>query len=85
MNVCGEFNATTRYKQTVYRFDVILISGNTSNLLARDVAVNKGLVKRLDQIGSSKPASIGLMKTERTGSVGEPLTDCAQGWAVRKQ
>ena len=44
--------------------DVIVISGNTSNLLARDVAVNMGLVKRLDQIGSSKPASIGLMKTE---------------------
>ena len=22
---------------------------------------------------------------ERTGSVGELLTDCAQGWAVRKQ
>ena len=64
MNACGKFNATTRYKQTVYRFDVIVISGNTSNLLARDVAVNMGLVKRLDQIGSSKPASIGLMKTE---------------------
>ena len=64
VNACGKFNATTRYKQTVYRFDVIVISGNTSNLLARDVAVNMGLVKRLDQIGSSKPASIGLMKTE---------------------
>ena len=64
MNACGKFNATTRYKQTVYRFDVIVISSNTSNLLARDVAVNMGLVKRLDQIGSSKPASIGLMKTE---------------------
>ena len=43
---------------------MIVISGNTSNLLARDVAVNLGLVKRLDEIGSSKPASIGLMKTE---------------------
>ena len=64
VNACGKFNATTRYKQTVYRFDVIVISGNTTNLLARDVAVNMGLVKRLDQIGSSKPASIGLMKTE---------------------
>ena len=64
VNACGKFNATTRYKQTVYRFDVIVISGNTSNLLARDVAVNTGLVKRLDEIGSSKPASIGLMKTQ---------------------
>ena len=63
VNACGKFNATTRYWQTVYRFDVIVISGNTTNLLARDVAVNMGLVKRLDQIGSSKLASIGLMKT----------------------
>ena len=60
VNACGKFNATTRYKQTVYRFDVIVISDNTSNLLARDVAVNK----RLDEIDSSKPASIGLMKTQ---------------------
>ena len=64
VNACGKFNATTRYKQTVYRFDVIVISGNTSNLLARDVAVNMGLAKQLDQIGWSKPASIGLMNTE---------------------
>ena len=64
VNACGKFNATTRYKQTVYRFDVIVISGNTTNLLARDVAVNMGLVKRLDQIGSSRLASIGWMKTE---------------------
>ena len=64
VNACGKFSATTRYKQTIYRFDLIVIAGNTSTLLARDVAVNMGLVKRLDQIGSSKPASIGLMKTE---------------------
>ena len=48
VNACGKFNATTRYKQTVYRFDVIVIPGNTTNLLARDVAVNMGLVKRLE-------------------------------------
>ena len=64
VNACGIFNATTRHKQTVYRFDVIVISGNASNLLARYAAVNMGLIKRLDQIGLSKPASIGLMKKE---------------------
>ena len=64
VSACGKSNSTTRYKQTVYRFDAIVISGNTSNLLARNGAVNMGLVKRPDQIGSSKPASIGLMKTE---------------------
>ena len=59
----AKFNATTRHKQAVYRFDVIVISGDTSNL-ARDVSVNMGLVKRLDQICWSKPASIGLTKTD---------------------
>ena len=29
--------------------------------------------------------SLCRLDLERTGSVGEPLTDCAQGWAVRKQ
>ena len=29
--------------------------------------------------------SLCLLNPERTGSVGECLTDCAQGWAVRKQ
>ena len=30
-------------------------------------------------------ASLCRLDLERTGSVGEPLTDCAQEWAVRKQ
>ena len=29
--------------------------------------------------------SLCRLDLERTGSVGEPLTDCAQGWAVQKQ
>ena len=32
------------------------------------------------EMAESLPAGSG-----RTGSVGEPLSDCAQGWAVRKQ
>ena len=34
------------------------------------------------EVAESLPAGSGL---ERTGSVGELLTDCAQEWAVRKQ
>ena len=40
------------------------------------------LERRPDRRASLRQVGLDL---ERTGSVGEPLTDCAQGWAVRKQ
>ena len=64
LKAVGEFSATARYKQTVYRFDVIVIAGDTSNLLARDVAVDMGLVQRIEVVTDKQSAAIGLMKTD---------------------
>ena len=64
----GQFMAVTKHRNTVYRFNVIVIEGEkTTNLLSRDVAADMGLVCRLEQVGASgddDDARIGLMKTE---------------------
>ena len=63
----GQFMAVTKHRTTVYRFNVIVIEGDTmTNLLSRDVAADMGLVCRLEQVDGSggDNARIGLMKTE---------------------
>ena len=63
----GQFMAVTKHRNTVYRFNVIVIEGEKmTNLLSRDVAAEMGLVCRLEQVDASgdDDARIGLMKTE---------------------
>ena len=63
----GQFMAVTKHRDTVYRFNVIVIEGEKmTNLLSRDVAADLGLVCRLEQVDASgdDDARIGLMKTE---------------------
>ena len=59
--------AVMKHRNTVYRFNVIVIEGETlTNLLSRDVAADMGLVCPLEQVDASgdDDARIGLMKTE---------------------
>ncbi|KAK2172476.1 hypothetical protein NP493_958g00015 [Ridgeia piscesae] len=63
----GQFMAVTKHRNTVYRFNVIVIEGEKiTNLLSQDVAADMGLVCRLEQFDASgdDDARIGLMKTE---------------------
>ena len=63
----GQFMAVTKHRNTVYRFNVIVIEGEKmTNLLSRDVAADMGLVCRLEQVDTlgDDDARIGLMKTE---------------------
>ncbi|KAK2173586.1 hypothetical protein NP493_866g01020 [Ridgeia piscesae] len=63
----GQFMAVTKHRNTVYRFNVIIIEGEKmTNLMSRDVAADMGLVCRLEQVDASgdDDARIGLMKTE---------------------
>ena len=61
-----QFMAVTKHRNTVYRFNVIVIEGEKmTNLLSRDVAADMGVVCRLEQVDASgDDARIGLMKTE---------------------
>ena len=76
----GQFMAVTKHRNTVYRFNVIVIEEEKiTNLLSRDVAADMGLVCGLEQVDRTgdDDARIGLMKTEpitiklKTGA--EPL------------
>ena len=50
----GQFMAVTKHRNTVYRFNVIVIEGEKmTNLLSRDVASDMGLVCRLEQVDAS--------------------------------
>ena len=63
----GQFMAVTKHRNTVYRFNVIVIEWvKITNLLSRDVAADLGLVCRLEQVDASgdDDARFGLMKTE---------------------
>ena len=63
----GQFMAVTKHRNTVYRFNVIVIEGEKiTNLLSRDVVADMGHVCRLEQVDASgdDDARIGLMKTE---------------------
>ena len=63
----GQFSSITKQRNTVYRFNVIVIEGEKiTNLLSRDVASNMGLVCRLELVDASgdNDARICLMKTE---------------------
>ena len=63
----GQFMGVMKHRNTVYRFNVIVIEGEKmTNLLPRDVAADMGLVCRLEQVDASGDADgrIGLMKTE---------------------
>ena len=66
LKACGQFLAITKHKNTVYRFNIIVIEGqNVINLLSRDVATDMELVCRLEQINASDTdTGIGLMKTD---------------------
>ena len=66
LKACGQFLAITKHKNTVYRFNIIVIAGqNAINLLSRDVATDMELVCRLEQINTSDTdTKIGLMKTD---------------------
>ena len=66
LKACGQFLAITKHKNTVYRFNIIVIEGqNAINLLSRDVATDMELVCRLEQINASDTdTGIGLMKTD---------------------
>ena len=64
-----QFMAVTKHRNTVYRFNVIVIEAEKmTNLLSRDVAADMGLVCRLEQVDVSgdDDAIICLMKTELT-------------------
>ena len=63
----GQFMAVTKHRNTIYRFNVIVIEGVTmTNLLSRVVAADMGLVCRLEQVDApgDDDTRIGLMKTE---------------------
>ncbi|KAI0226278.1 hypothetical protein LSAT2_023096 [Lamellibrachia satsuma] len=66
LKACGQFLAITKHKNTVYRFNIIVIEGqNAINLLSRDVATDMELVCLLEQINASDTdTGIGLMKTD---------------------
>ena len=66
LKACGQLLAITKHKNTVYRFNIIVIEGqNAINLLSRDVATDMELVCRLEQINASDTdTGIGLMKTD---------------------
>jgi len=54
LNAFGEFMAVTKHRNTVYRFNVIVIEGEKiTNLLSGDVASDMGLVCRLKQVDAS--------------------------------
>ena len=73
----GQFMAVTKHRNTVYRFNVIVIEGEKiTNLLSRDVAADMGLVCRLGQVEASGDdnARTDLMKTTIKLKAGaEPL------------
>ena len=63
----GQFMAVTKHRNTIYRFNVIVIEGVImTNLLSRVVAADMGLVCRLEQVDApgDDDTRIGLMKTE---------------------
>ena len=66
LKACGNFLAITKHKNTVYRFNIIVIAGqNAINLLSRDVATDMELVCRLEQINTSDTdTGIGFTKTD---------------------
>ena len=78
LRTCGQFLATSKHKDIVYRFKIVVIEGDTAiNLLAREVAADMGLVCRLEKVEVSKSNDgrtsskssksndgVGLMKTE---------------------
>ncbi|KAK2187775.1 hypothetical protein NP493_154g00018 [Ridgeia piscesae] len=73
----GQFMAVTKHRNTVYRFNVIVIEGEKiTNLLSRDVAADMGLVCRLGHVEASgdDDARTDLMKTTIKLKAGaEPL------------
>ena len=76
--------AVTKHRNTVDRFNVIVIEGEKiTNLLSQDVAGDMDLVCRLEQVDASGDdyARIGLVKTEpvtiklKAGAEGQQLRD----------
>ena len=63
LNAFGQFMAVTKHRNTVYRFNVIVIDGEKmTNLLSRDIAADMGLVCRLEQ-----DRTIGLVRCDDSG------------------
>ncbi|KAK2192037.1 hypothetical protein NP493_40g05007 [Ridgeia piscesae] len=49
LKALGQFMTVTKHRNTVYRFNMIVIEGEKmANLLSRDVAADMGLVCRLE-------------------------------------
>ena len=49
LKALGQFMTVTKHRNTVYRFNMIVIEGEKmTNLLSRDVAADMGLVCRLE-------------------------------------
>ena len=64
LTVRGEFYAKTCYKDTHYKFKVVVVENKVGNLLSRNAAIKMGLVKRLEEVHSDVFGSTGLLKTE---------------------
>uniref|UniRef100_A0AAV2M4H2 Retrotransposon gag domain-containing protein n=1 Tax=Knipowitschia caucasica TaxID=637954 RepID=A0AAV2M4H2_KNICA len=74
----GLFQATTKYKEQQYTFNVYVIEGKVSCLLGRHEAVEMGLVIRVNEV-STVFSSGGLLDTEPVKIV---LQEGAQPYAV---
>lgn len=74
----GLFEATTKYKEKQYTFNVYVMDGKVSCLLGRHEAVDMGLVKRVNEV-SAVFGSGGLLNTEPVKIL---LPEGAQPYAV---
>ncbi len=65
VNCLGYFTATTQRKQKQFKFKVHVISGDSSHLLGRNVAIAMGLVKPVAELKEHKtpyPTDVGILK-----------------------